>query len=261
MDSIIKLKNVTVIKNGKTILKNISWRIKKNQNWAVIGRNGAGKSFLLNILSANQYPSEGVVEIFGEKFGRTDLRELKKIIGFVSPNFQKDYDSQTKVLNVIYSGFFASNGLFCDVTEEMKYKTQNIVNFLGIDHICDRIYGELSNGEQKKALIARALVSDPDILVFDEVCSGLDIFSREELLKTVDLVLKRGHNIIFVTHHIEEILPSINRVLFIKNGNILKKGKKKKLLTSENLKDVLDIDVKTLYKNGRYFIRPKAGAF
>ena len=255
MNSIINLTNVSVVKNGKTILKEINWIIKKKQNWAVIGRNGAGKSFLLNLLSANLYPSSGTVKIFDKEFGQTDIWELKKVIGFVSPNFQKDYDSQTRVINVIYSGFFASNGLYYDTTDEMRIKAEELIDFLGIYKLKDRIYGELSNGEQKKVLIARALVFNPEILVFDEVCSGLDISSREELLKTIEIVVKKGHNIIFVTHHIEEIIPSINHILFLKNGEIYKTGKKEKILTQKNLKEVLDIDFNVVSKNKRYFLK------
>lgn len=255
MSSIIELNNVSVIKNGKTILDDITWNVKNNENWAVIGKNGAGKSFLLRLLSANLYPSCGSIRILGRKFGETNLLELKKVIGFVSPNFQKDYDNETRVINVIYSGFFASNGLFYDVTDYMKEETLKIISFLNISNLKDRYYGELSNGEQKKVLIARALVSNPKILIFDEVCSGLDISSREEILKTVELLVEKGHNIIFVTHHIEEIIPAINKILLIKEGKIFRTGCKEELLNKNHLNEVLDINLDVIIHNSRYFLK------
>ncbi len=257
MNSIIKLTDVSVIKNGQYILKEINWDVKRDENWAIIGQNGAGKSFLLNLLSANLHPSSGKVEILNQKIGEIDIRELKKVIGFVSPNFQRDYDYGSKVKYVIYSGFFSSNGLYYDPTEEMIYQGEIIMQYLGIEKLKERIYGTLSNGEQKKVLIGRALVSNPKLLVFDEVCSGLDLYSREMLLDTIESVTQSKCNIIFVTHHIDEIVPSINKVLFIKDGEVLQTGDKKELITEKNLNEALGIRLKIVKKNKRYFAYPQ----
>jgi iron complex transport system ATP-binding protein len=253
MNKLIELKNVWVIKNKIPILKNVNWEVLENESWAIIGRNGSGKSFLLRLISANLFPSSGTITIFNEEFGNVNLWELKKKIGFVSDLLQKDYNEYSKAIDVIYSGFFSSNGLFEEITPQMKEKTNEILQFLEIEKFTDRIFGELSHGEQRKILIARAMVFDPVLLVFDEPCTGLDIAAREEFLITVEKLIENGHHIIFVTHHIDEIINSINKVLFLKDGEIYKTGNKKELMNIKNLEEVLEYKLKIKKKKGRYW--------
>ena len=226
-----------------------------SENWAIIGRNGSGKSFLLRILSGNLFPSTGIVKIFGKQLGFVNIWDLRKEIGFVSDHLQREYDRETRVINVIYSGFFASNGLYQDVTDEMKEKVVDILEFLEIFHLRDRVFGHLSSGEQKKVLIARSLVFSPKLLIFDEPCNNLDLASKEDVLHSIQKLVQKGHNIVFVTHHIEEIIPQINNVLFLKEGKIIKSGDKVKMMNKKLLNNLLSYKFGVVKKNGWYYFK------
>jgi len=252
---VIKLDNISLTINGKTILENITFSLYKGDHLAIMGRNGSGKSMLLRILSATLFPSEGTISLLGEKFGETNLLELRKSIGVVSDKLQKVYYENSIVQDVVLSGYFASNGLYDEVSDEKIKQSLYILDFLNISHLKDRFYGELSNGEQKRVLIARALVNNPKLLILDEVCNGLDIASREDFLEFLQNLANRDIcNIIYVTHHIEEIFPAINRLLFLKEGTIYKIGSKKDVLTNENISNTLSYNCKLIEKNGRYYI-------
>jgi iron complex transport system ATP-binding protein len=256
MNTLIELQDVSIVRDKKTILDKINWKVLDNENWAVIGRNGAGKSFLLRLLSANLFQSSGTVKIFDEEFGKVNIWELKKKIGFISDLLQKEYNENTKAINVVYSGFFASNGLYEEVTPKMEKRSDEILDFLEIQDLKNRAYGKLSQGEQRRVLIARAIVFKPKLLIFDEPCTGLDIASREEFLSTVEKLVEKGHNIIFVTHHIEEIIPSINKVLFLKEGKVFECGNKKEMMKENHLNNVLEFKFKINEKNDRFWAEP-----
>ena len=254
MSEVIKLSGVSVIRNKVAILDNISWQVQSGENWAVIGRNGVGKSFLLNVIAGNIFPSQGKVTVLGRTFGETDMLELRRLIGYVSPAFQYNYDGATTVNKVVYSGFFASNGLYYDPTPQMVTQTADILRRMRLSHLADKPFGLLSSGEQKKVLIARAMVFSPKLLILDEVCTGLDIASREEVLSFIEDL---AHNIglIFVTHYIEEIVPSITNVLYLKDGKTFAAGAKNEMITSDYLRQVLNVEAK-VHRNddGRYWI-------
>ncbi len=253
MKNIITLDKVSIIRDDVYIVKNIHWNIKKGENWAVIGRNGSGKSFLLRVISTIIYASEGDVTIYGEKPGNTDIWELRKKIGVVSDYLQREYYDTISVLNTVISGFFSSIGLYHTATDEQIEKSILILDKLGISHLSHRMYGQLSQGEQKRVLIARALVFDPDLLILDEPTTGLDIASREDFLKLLSKVISFGHNIILVTHHIDEIIPEISDILFMKNGSIYESGKKSSMMKPKHLNRVLDFKFKVKKKHGRYW--------
>jgi iron complex transport system ATP-binding protein len=254
MEKIIEISNVSVILDDKIILKNINWTVYEDENWAIIGKNGSGKSFLLRLLSANLFPNKGSVKIFGKEFGKVNLWDLKSEIGFISDLFLRQYDQGSKVCNVVYSGFFSSNGLYEDPTELMIERTDIILKELDLYKLKGLRFGEISHGEQKRVLIARALVFNPRILVFDEPCTGLDIAARENFLSNVEKLAQKGHNIVFVTHHIEEVIPAINKILYLKYGEIGLSGNKKEMLNKKNLNNVLDYNFELNEKNGRYSI-------
>jgi iron complex transport system ATP-binding protein len=252
----LELNDVTVVKDGKKIIENIDWSVSDGENWAVFGPNGSGKSFLLRIIYASQNFSTGKVSIFGKEIGKISIWELKKYIGFVSDLLQKDYHERSSVIDVICSGFFSSIGLYDDVSDFMIEKSKEIMASLGIRHLSERRYGELSHGEQRRVLIARALVFDPRLLILDEPCTGLDIQSRERFLSTVENISKQ-RNIIFVTHHIEEIMPCITHVIFMKDGKVYGIGTKDKMMTEKNIRDILGYDGRLIEEHGRYYLYPK----
>ena len=146
MKKLIELKNVSVIRDRKYILWDISWSVGPKENWAVIGKNGSGKSFLLRILSANLQPSNGIVKVFGKQFGKENIWDLKKKIGVVSDLLHSQHHNEDKVISAVYSGYFSSIGLYENINLKMKSSANKILKLLGIYHLKDRAFGKLSHG-------------------------------------------------------------------------------------------------------------------
>jgi len=175
-------------------------------------------------------------------------------IGVVSDFLQRGYRESALVHEVILSGFFASNGAYQTPSDEQLQKVDEIIASLNIEHLRDKKFAHLSHGEQRKALIGRALVFEPKLLILDEPCTGLDIPSREDFLDTLRGLVKEGVNILFVTHHIDEIIPEVNKVLFIADGQIAKVGDKKNLMKKSYLKGILGYkELKIKKGKGRYW--------
>lgn len=255
MDSfLIEIKNATVYLNGSKILSSINWTLHPDENWAVIGANGAGKTTLLKLLFGELIPVfGGTVFWFGERTHRS-LLEIREKIGFVSAEYQAHYDQNITGLEVAVSGFFSSVGLYDPVTQKQRDTAFDWLNFLGIKHLAEKRFFHMSYGESRRVLLARALVHHPPLLVLDEPCSGLDIPTKERVLETIEKLSKTDTRLVYVTHHVEEIMPPISHVLYLKGGEIHRKGKKEDMLTSEVLSQVLDCDI-TLQKNSqRYWI-------
>jgi iron complex transport system ATP-binding protein len=240
MTSIIELKNVSMHKGKTEILKDISWNIKKGSHWALIGPNGAGKTSLLKIISGNLWPSSGTVKVLGKEFGKTDLRELRKKIGWVSSYLTEKIPENENILEIVISGKFASFGVYSEIKEKDRKKASNLIKLLGIEHIVDRDLRVISQGEKQKMLIARALMAEPLILLLDEPAVGLDMKARDNLLKSISKICKESKTtIIYVTHHIDEIVKEIDNVFLIKEGRVFKQGKKD-ILNKKNLNGLFE---------------------
>lgn len=233
---ILELANNSFQRNSSQILKNVNWDIKKGEYWALIGPNGAGKTTLLKIISGNLWPSSGKVKVLGHEFGKTDLRELRKKIGWVSSHIAESISQNEKAIDVVLSGKHSSLGIYGKVTDKDKRQADELLKFIGASHIKDKQFKIISQGERQKVLIARALMAKPLILILDEPCSGLDVVSRKNLLATVSRICKEGKTtIVYCTHHFEEIVPEIGHVLMIKGGAVFMKGKSSEILNEKNL--------------------------
>ncbi len=267
--SLISCKNLTLELSGKTLLKNISFELLESEDLVVFGPNGAGKTLLLTILSGNLEPTEGTVEVFGKNIYAKDSHEVKKKIGFVSPKLFEDYDFESKVTDIVMSGFFGSIGIASDPTKnnnkivreyinrviQEKYKGNDIafelLEKLHVTYLRDKIFGHLSYGEKVRVLIARSLINNPPLLILDEPTTGLDLQMRGEFYGVVE-ELSKSSEIIYVTHHLEEILPEFSKILMLKKGEIFGFDTKEKLLTNENLSNLLDVKINVHEKDGRY---------
>ncbi len=249
----INIKDVSLRKDGAEILKNINWGVKENENWAILGLNGSGKTSLLNIINGYTFPSKGEVSVLGKKFGKYDLRELRKSIGWVSSSLQESLYLNESVEEIVLSGKFASIGLYDYTTEEDNDKALALLARFGCAGLRGRIYATLSQGEKQKIILARALMSSPKILILDEPCSGLDIFARENFLAFVQQFENTAEtpSLLYVTHHIEEILPVFKNILLMKDGMIFSSGIKEEVLTSKNLFEFFERKVEVEWKNER----------
>ena len=252
MEKILSYKNVSFRRDGREILKNINWEIKKDENWALLGLNGSGKSTLLSMIPAYTFATSGEVSVFEKKFGTCVWAEVKEKVGFVSSSlntFSDSLNNQT-LNNIVLSGKYNSIGIYQEITQKDREKANNIIKDFKLSHLKLNKYITLSQGEQRKTLLARAFMNEPSLLILDEPCSGLDIRAREIFLKTLE-ESKSDIPFIYVTHQIEEIIPSITHVAILDNGEIVSQGNKFEVLTEENLSKLYGIDLKIEWSHNR----------
>ncbi|HOA68098.1 MAG TPA: ABC transporter ATP-binding protein [Methanosarcina thermophila] len=253
---LLEMKNVTVVKSGKKILDSMSLSIEQGEHVAIIGPNGSGKSSLIKTFTKEYYPlasADGLVlNIMGK--GTWNVFELRKLLGIVSGDLQQTYCREVSVLDVVLSGFFSSIGIYYnhEVTPEMKSRAWEVLKFLEISHLADRMMSELSSGEARRALIGRALVHDPQALILDEPANSLDLKALHSFRECIRKIAGLGKSVILVTHNLEDIIPEINRVVLIKDGKIFRDGKKEEILTDENLSELFSLPVEVLKINGYY---------
>ncbi|MCL5023515.1 MAG: ATP-binding cassette domain-containing protein [Nitrospirae bacterium] len=233
--SLVEIKNVDLFLDQRKILEGINWNIRRDENWAVLGRNGAGKSSLLKLIQGHLHPAPGgVVRRFG-KAGGEDLRELRKRIGSLSSELQGTYDYDLTGEEVVRSGFFSSIGLYDEVSRRQKAIAGKWIRFFGAEGLCGKNIFSMSYGELRKILVIRTMVNDPDLLILDEPCSGLDVPARAGFFAMLERLSGTGTGIILVTHHPEDLIPSVTHVLVMDEGRIIAGGRKEKVL---GMKDV-----------------------
>lgn len=250
---LVHLHNVSLWRNSVTILKDINLSINNGQQWVVLGPNGSGKSFLMHIIATLVYPSSGEVVIAGKKLGEVNVWDVRKHVGLVSDYLQYSYPPATKTLEVVASGFYSSLGVYQELSPTILQKAEPILKTLGLLHYADTPFGKLSYGEQKRVLIGRALVYDPAILILDEPCNGLDVRAREEFLERLSELVAGGTHIIYVTHHIDEIMPWINRVMLLSEGQCVYAGDRAVLEDEALLSNVMGYSLGVFHHNGRVF--------
>ena len=250
---IINMQNVMLIRDHDYILKDINWEVHQNQHWAIFGLNGSGKTTLLNIINGYLFPSKGNVTVLGKKFGHYDLRELRKSIGWVSSSLQEKLYTNDTSEKIVLSGKFASIGLYNQPTPQDIAKAHALLDQLDCTQLIHRPYKTLSQGEKQKILIARALMSSPKLLILDEPCTGLDVFAREQLLKTIEQLAssESAPTILYVTHRIEEILPVFSHTLLLRRGEIYASGKTDDVLNKSNLSGFFATPIQLEKKNHR----------
>jgi iron complex transport system ATP-binding protein len=251
---VLKLENVSLVRDGHWILQGINWQINKGENWVLFGLNGSGKTAILNLLNAYYFPTKGKVTVLGLEFGKTYLSEkLRKQIGFVSSSLQEKFHPGDNAFEVVLSGAFASIGLYETPTDEMRNKAVDLLEVLGCIRYANRNYEKLSQGEKQRVLIARALMAEPSLLILDEPTNGLDFIAREQLLESIRKIAEQpgAPTLIYVTHHVEEILPVFTKTLLLKEGQVFAEGETSELITSEKLTEFFNLPVRVKRENNR----------
>lgn len=260
MIPVVKFENIHFIRDRREILKGIDWEINENEVWALIGLNGSGKSTLLGMIPAYTYPSIGKVQVLGQDFGGSDWRELRKKIGYVSSNmktFTKSLNSQ-KIINVVRSGAENTIGFTRKLTSEEEAYAQKLIENFNLVRVKEKRYSLVSQGEARRALIARAFMSKPKLMVLDEPTTGLDLRGREDLLLSLsDFVSIEKKPIIYVTHNLEELIPEISHVAIMEDGLITSQGRKKDVISEENLKKLYGLNLELEWTYGRPWIKIK----
>ncbi|NGQ97352.1 ABC transporter ATP-binding protein [Brevibacillus sp. SYP-B805] len=251
----IELNGVSWRRGERLILRDIHWRIEPGQHWCLFGLNGSGKTTLLNIINGYIWPTQGEVTVLGKRFGQVDVRELRKWIGLVSLSLQQKFYGYEPVEEIVMSGKFASIGLYDVPSDEDRQRADDLLVRMGCAALRGRSYQTLSQGEQQRVLIARALMASPKLLILDEPCSGLDVLAREQLLQMIGQLADEpdAPTLLYVTHHLEEILPCFSHTLLLKEGSVYRAGATTEILTSDCLSGFLGVPVDVREWNGRYF--------
>jgi iron complex transport system ATP-binding protein len=255
--NVIEMTDVSWTADSSLILRDIDWSVRQGQHWAIIGLNGSGKTSLLNLVNGYIWPSRGTVSVLGEKFGGYDIRDLRKNIGWVSSSLQERFYAGETAEEIVLSGKYATIGLYERINPEDSRRAAGLLKRLGCGHVAKKPYYTLSQGEKQKVLIARALIHSPKILIFDEPCSGLDVFSRDHLLSYIERIGKKHNSptIIYVSHRIEEILPIFTHTLLLRRGEVHSQGKTSRMLTSRNLSDFFETPVRVKWQNNKAWLR------
>ncbi|MGY1943418.1 ABC transporter ATP-binding protein [Nocardia asiatica] len=257
-DLLIDFTDVTVRRSGHTLVGPVTWQVELDERWVVLGPNGAGKTSLLRMAAAEMHPTAGVAQLLGERIGKVDVNELRPRIGLSSAAVASRVPVDEKVSDLVVSAGYAVLGRWRERYDDMDTdRAIDMLESLGAEHLSDRTYGTLSEGERKRVLIARALMTDPELLLLDEPAAGLDLGGREELVERLgDLAADPdAPAIVLVTHHVEEIPPGFTHGLLLNEGEVVAQGLLSDVLTAENLSDAFRQSIALDRVDGRYFAR------
>jgi iron complex transport system ATP-binding protein len=251
---LVKIRNADVYVGGNKVLKSLSWTMGEKENWAIIGNNGSGKTTFMKLIFGELIPVYGAeTQWFGNR-ERMPLDEVRDKIGYVSAEYQANYDRPALGWEVVASGHFSSIGLHEELTPKQKEAAFDSMKYLEINYLSETPYREMSYGEARRVLLARAMVHRTNLMILDEPCAGLDIPTRENFLEALEKLSQKRTRMIYVTHRIEEIMPCFTHVLYLKNGKIFKQGRKEDMMNSETLSNALDYPLAVQEKYNRYFV-------
>ena len=261
--SVVDLRGVSIIRSGATLVNDVTWRVEEGERWVVIGPNGAGKTTLLQVLGAQWHPSKGTASVLGETLGAVDVFELRPRIGVTSAALADRIPRSERVSDVVVSAAYAVMGRWREAYDELDHDRAHVLmQQLRVDHLADRTFGTLSEGERKRVQIARALMTDPELLLLDEPAAGLDLTGREALVGTLSEICSDpfAPATVLVTHHVEEIPVGITHALLLKHGRIVAAGPINEVLTSPRLSATFDILLDIGHADGRWTARAAARA-
>lgn len=257
-DLLIEFRDVALHRGGQTLVGPVDWSVELDERWVVMGPNGAGKTSLLRMAAAAEHPSSGIAYVLGEQLGRVDTAELRARIGLSSSIVGQRIPGHELVRDLVVSAGYAVLGRWRERYDDIDYQRAiDMLESMGAEHLADRTYQTLSEGERKRVLIARALMTDPELLLLDEPAAGLDLGGREELVaRLTDLAADPdAPALVLVTHHVEEIPLGFSHCMLLSTGHVVAAGLLPEVLTAENLSAAFGQAITVDLVDGRYFAR------
>lgn len=236
------------------ILDRVSWTVERGEQWAILGANGSGKTSLLSALTGYLSPTSGEISVLGETFGRSDWRELRRRVGIVSSSVRQLMHDDEPALITVASGKYATIGHWGRIPKRELAAARRRLAHVGAAGLADRRWQVLSQGERQRILIARALMAQPSLLILDEPCAGLDPVARERFLEFIDNLprTRAAPSLVFVTHHVEEIMPRFTHALLLRAGMVAAQGRKERVLTTPTLTRAFAAPLEIRRRAGRY---------
>lgn len=258
MSSVLQLTGVTVRRGTSTILDSVDWQVNEGERWIVLGPNGAGKTTLLQIVAARLHPTSGTATVLDSTLGSVDVFELRPRIGVSSAALAERLPTTETVRDVVLTAAYGVTGRWHESYDELdEQRAKDLLAAFGVDHLTDRTYGTLSEGERKRVQIARALMTDPELLLLDEPGAGLDLGGREELVAALSELANdpAAPVLVHVTHHVEEIPPGFTHLLLMKKAGIQAAGPIEEVLTADNLSAAFGLPLVVAHGGGRWLAR------
>ncbi|AZS36657.1 putative ABC transporter ATP-binding protein YlmA [Microbacterium lemovicicum] len=258
MPQVLEFSDVVVRRNAKDIVSGLNWSVSGDQRWVILGPNGAGKTTVLQLADTLLHPTSGVVSVLGERLGRTDVFELRPRIGFASSAMARRIPPEERVVDVVLTAAYSVVGRWREDYDSIdERRALRVLAEWRLDHLADREFGTLSDGEQKRVQIARAVMTDPELLLLDEPTASLDLGAREELLMLLGGYAQSETTpaMVMVTHHVEEIPVGFTHVLLLRDGAAVASGPLAETLTAENLTATFGMPITLTAADGRYAAR------
>lgn len=260
MPEVLQLSHVTVRRGNKEILHDVSWEVHDGERWVILGPNGAGKTTVVQLASGRMFPTRGSVSILGDRLGAVDVAELRTRVGLASAALAERIPGTEPVLDVVLTAAYGMTGRWREEYDESDVaRARELLAAFGVGHLAARKFATLSEGERKRAQVARALMSDPELLILDEPASGLDLGGREVLLGALADLAVDPHAplLILVTHHVEEIPPGFTHAMLMRDGRVEAAGPLGGVMTSEHLSRAFGMDLEVEGREGRYTARAR----
>ena len=260
MTAVLELADVSVVRSGQRLLDDVTWTVDAADRWVVLGPNGAGKTTLLQVAAAQMHPSSGYAAVLGEMLGAVDVFELRPRVGLTSAALADRVPRTERVRDVVLTASYAVLGRWREPYEDYDdQRARDLLGRLGVAHLADRTFGTLSEGERKRVQIARALMTDPELLLLDEPAAGLDLGGREALISTLaDLAADpTSPATVLVTHHVEEVPPGFTHALLLREGRVVAAGPVRTTLTPTSLSECFGLPLKLQHADGRWAARAR----
>lgn len=256
--AVLRFNNVSLTRDGRSILSNIDWTVEQGQRWVIIGPNGAGKTSLLRIAAAQLQPTAGQAEILGERLGSINVFELRTRVGFASSALASHIPNSETVQNAVMTASYGITGRWNEQYDAIdERRALRVLNEWGLAEFADRSFGTLSDGERKRTQIARAVMPDPELILLDEPVASLDLAAREQTVSIIGAYASEpsAPSMIMVTHHLEEIPAGFTHALLLTNGQIYAAGPIESTLTTEKVSEAFGIALTIGHENGRFTAR------